>query len=334
MFLGISLFLSLVYLVLINAVARGARTLWPTCITAICVTTLGWCLVILVPAVVLMGFLTALAAAACACLKRGPRAFLYCSVGALVLSHVLIGLMMLHRARTFEDLSERYPVESMATRLGQAKRLPRRSDRTRQLELENDLKIVEMQMDRLDNTREAALGALHDSTVTDFVNSAGFGVSRGIQPSRSRIELPEAESIPFLDAPPVRKSYPSWPGDPAANPVNNTRPEEWVLSTMNLHSIVDFANPKGFGWVQDRNHVRGFQSHHFHERPSVEAKSGQQQPWLVQKVELVSLLMHDQPVVYASQYLPRMQDLRGGATRPLNAFEAASLAALEAGGDV
>ena len=58
---------------------------------------------------------------------------------------------------------------------------------------------------------------------------------------------------------------------------------------------------------------------------------GPEEEWGVLRLELVSLLLHDRPVVYVSESLPRMDKLRGAPTRPLDSFEAAALEKLRGG---
>ena len=53
------------------------------------------------------------------------------------------------------------------------------------------------------------------------------------------------------------------------------------------------------------------------------------QEWQITRLELVSLLKHKTPRVYESKNLPRMDELADTDTRPLDAFEAASLPQLE-----
>src|SRR5258708_39906209 len=56
--------------------------------------------------------------------------------------------------------------------------------------------------------------------------------------------------------------------------------------------------------------------------------------WIVQDLELVSLLKHDEPVAYVSKNLPRMDELREAKTRPLDAFERDALEVLRRGEDL
>ena len=52
------------------------------------------------------------------------------------------------------------------------------------------------------------------------------------------------------------------PGD-----VGPVPPGEQTLRDLHEDSILDFVNPKGFGFIKDREHVKGFQAHHFHAMP-------------------------------------------------------------------
>ncbi|MFP6768308.1 MAG: hypothetical protein VB859_09065, partial [Planctomycetaceae bacterium] len=47
--------------------------------------------------------------------------------------------------------------------------------------------------------------------------------------------------------------------------------------------------------------------------------------WVLERVELVSLLLHDEPGVYVSENLPRMDELAGSRLRSLNRFEALAM---------
>jgi hypothetical protein len=95
--------------------------------------------------------------------------------------------------------------------------------------------------------------------------------------------------------------------------------------------VIDFANPKGFGYVRDRDHVAGFQSHRFGAMPQMDDRVPENKRWRIERLELVSLLTHDEPVVYLSDHLPRMDELRGAPTRALTPFENTALGAMGQG---
>jgi hypothetical protein len=88
---------------------------------------------------------------------------------------------------------------------------------------------------------------------------------------------------------------------------------------------VDFSYPRGFGFFKDRQHVAGFESHRF-----ADHSESIRTPKLL-TVELVGLVMHDGPVVYVSDNVPNMEELRDAPTRPLDPFEAAGLKVLQQG---
>jgi len=56
--------------------------------------------------------------------------------------------------------------------------------------------------------------------------------------------------------------------------------------------------------------------------------------WVLDRIELVSLLKHEQPVVYINRHQPRMEDAATAKTRKLDRFQAAALKKLYAGEDV
>jgi hypothetical protein len=97
---------------------------------------------------------------------------------------------------------------------------------------------------------------------------------------------------------------------------------------MHQNSIVDFVNSNGFGLFKDRQHVAGFQRHQFSEVPQPVER------WAVETLYLVGLVVHEEPVVYVSGNLPRMDELVNAQTRPPDAFEGAGLAALRQGEDL
>ncbi len=164
------------------------------------------------------------------------------------------------------------------------------------------------------------LKQLHEATVLSFINSLGFGVERRVF-LPGWLYLPEADPIPF------RAPLNSAASDTGLQRLT-VEPDAKNLEKMHHKGVLDFVNPPGFGYIIDREHVHGFQPHHFHSVPEVT------NPWQVQRIELVSLLMHETPVVYVSQNLPRMQELAGAPHRPLTAFEEQALAKLRKGSDL
>jgi hypothetical protein len=167
--------------------------------------------------------------------------------------------------------------------------------------------------------RTYQLRLLHEHTTEAFVNSPGFGVMR-MMPG------PTAESLkehPERDPTPSQPGSPAgWaPGEPFDEPSSADREE---LIGLHAGGVLDFVNPRGWGYVKSRERVAGFLPHRFSKVP--EAKV-----WLVQRIELVGLLKHPAPVVYLSDWLPAMDELRDVPTRPLDEFESAGLEAVRRG---
>lgn len=170
------------------------------------------------------------------------------------------------------------------------------------------------------SVRSYVLKQLHEETVRTFVNSPGFGQGRmDLRPNRYFLNFRRRKNSPI-----VQRHPHSFSAEAAES--ERWQPTSQALELDELHreSVVDFANPDGFGYVKDREHVAGFQSHQFGEKPR----------GTVATVELVGLLLHPEPVVYVSPHLPNMEELRGAPTRGLDRFEAAGLEAIQKGEDL
>ncbi len=168
------------------------------------------------------------------------------------------------------------------------------------------------------------LKQVHHETLNEFINSPGFGFVRmRNNPNRLAQDVhrgQKREPVPFGDATndsPLSAAS-TQPGEPYT--VADS------LDGMHTKGVLDFVNPLGFGLFQDRKRVIGFGSHGFSRTPEA---SG----WQIRTVELVGLLKNEQPVVYVSKNLPRMDELVKAPTRPLDALEAHGLAKLVAGDD-
>jgi hypothetical protein len=126
------------------------------------------------------------------------------------------------------------------------------------------------------------------------------------------------------------------PGDPASFPVSPGEPLSRVEPNHEFYgyhkrSLWNFLYADGFGYVKDRAHVSGFKLHGFRWLGmSVE----ESRSWRVQHIQLVGILSHEKPVVYLTDRLPSMEQVRQGKTRPPDLFEEAGLAALRDGEDL
>ncbi len=212
-------------------------------------------------------------------------------------------------------------------------------------------------------SRSEALRIVHSSYVEQFIESPGFGVGR-MMPMREPEKYADAREpkviyLPladFLDLDGTSSDHAAIAADP--NPI--APPESRQLETMHEESLFDFVNRRGWGYVRDRDHVAGFQPHQFRNSPVVPAANAVEkysenvfdaasshenfsrdavardadQNWAIRKVELVSLLKHDEPSVYISDELPRMDRLAEVPVRPLDNYERQALETLERGEDV
>ncbi len=281
-----------------------------------------WCMMIasgvLILQVLAMGILVVL----CRSLAPDrPSVFLGTSTGAVV---IIFGGFTLNMLSIECDLLNRYPMESMAERVPE----PRSSKALGVVQEDNAWSVFENQLEEMGrefryDSRSNQLRRLHEETTDNFVNSDGFGITRmprgvlrqegydvHIRHARP-IEQPQASELP-ISTETLEKPY-------VARDVE-------VFKLLHFDGLADFVNIQGFGYIKDRQHVAGFRSHAFSAIPE---RSG----YRVQRVDLVSLLMHDKPAVYISTELPRMQDLKGAPTRGLSGFEAKGLEAIQQGED-
>jgi hypothetical protein len=223
------------------------------------------------------------------------------------------------------DLRQQYPFESLESRL------PTRSGLTQRQPLstaaKEQLRDFESAItNEMEGTgREARLQKLHEGTVEKFVQKEGFGVMRmvgsyaesvmanGYQTTdgwvgRNKTAVPQVVSV----------LSPTWQEADL-----RTEPSFNFLS-LHRSNMVHFVHPNGFGTMHDLRNVAGFQPHQFN-------AIHEEKPWKVLRLELVGLLLEDQPRVYVTATLPRMQDVRAVPTRSLDAFEAAGLEQLQGG---
>ena len=350
-----SLILAALVVLAANVAARKSGSLALPCWIAGLSILLGWPCVQF-PALMLNGVLMLLAALSCWLTSAKPRFFLIGSLGSFALSHALVGISVFKDIREDQTIRETYPTQSLADRLAYEKKRPEtRLDTsnpfdptpppasalnlaTRQplakMAAYQQLNELEDRIESEGQMRAHMLQRLHDGAVEDFINSPGFGISRGVRRRWKYVELPEAEPIPLR----TKEEDPSYLEESASpeqvsssSPADTlgTLPEEVALQKMHHDGVVDFINPKGLGYVKDREHVIGFQAHQFRALPKVPESPAKNLRWRIQSLELVSLLKHEEPVVYLSEHLPRMDELRDAKTRPLSAFEKQALAVLQ-----
>jgi hypothetical protein len=319
-----SLFLGWILLILANLVfCRPQRwPAWPLIVPfVVCgiAFTIGPVCLFFLPPVALEFVLLGAAMIACTFLRRGPRYFVPFSGLATM---VAFGIPLWFTWQECSRPREKYPYETMEQRLP----MPGNGFHAEPLPEEAAMYLTELEesIGRQESSfRARQLRRLHEDTVTSFVNSPGFGVSRVTVPTEYVLAMGLRNDGPI--------PQPGAPSQVEASPGELER-ETRVLDELPLdlhwmheNSVSDFAHAGGFGFFKDRRHVAGFEPHRFSSTPeSVE-------PWRLQTVDLVGLLMHEEPVVYVSSHLPRMDELREAPTRPLDAFESVGLSGLRRG---
>jgi hypothetical protein len=174
----------------------------------------------------------------------------------------------------------------------------------------------------MNDYRAISLRVIHEDAVRRFANQQGFGATRMI--STSAFFLRRGVRL----EPPIPQ-----PGNPSPSPwlldslqigPDNSKDADGLLS-LHQGRVVDFVNADNFGFMKDRRHVAGFQEHQISHTPTPS------EPWTLQTLDLIGVALHEEPVAYVSEYLPRMDELRAAPTRSLDDFEAAGLTALERG---
>jgi hypothetical protein len=247
------------------------------------------------------------------------RYMIYAALPGYTIAIFLAAQNMIEQYR----LRGEFPYESMDERVPPPKKsaVNKLSDEAKKYLDEMDSKLA---VDRGASERTYALRQLHENSVEAFINSPGFGVGRSIRASdinwTTLTSKRDDEAI-------------SQPGSPFASTLVESdftlSPNRRDLdSTRQTHvdGVLDFVNPAGFGVIESRKKVLGFQSHRFRKLPKSERLR-------IGAIELVGLLMHPEPVVYISDNLPSMKEARTAPKRALNHFESAALKNLYEGND-
>ena len=196
-----------------------------------------------------------------------------------------------------------------------------------------------------DPPREAVLANLHDlhnRMELRFTGELGFGIVR-MRDWRFDPAAHIADDAVVAQFPQPGESRLGWDGG-----LDEAVDEDAAAALAEYHTArgVDFANAPGFGVLArgdgsagdaalpedadpaDVPFLIGFRPH----ASRTEAGDGPLMPaWRLHRVELIGLILHDEPVGYASESLPRMGETATHAVRPLTEFEAAALPKLAAG---
>jgi hypothetical protein len=279
------------------------------------------CIMLVLPAVALQALFLCILLLILVVPDRGRKLYRRLSWIATLVAYVIVSIPAVERRQEEAQLRQEYPFESIDQRLSPTGKLessqPKNPEQLNHLE-----ERVEREMHSL---RSRQLRDLHERSVKEFVNSPGFGVSRGIPMQvtaeslkhglRDNVAVPQPDYfMPFtLPMGSLSDKLTDWNAD--------------KMGSLHEAGVLDFLNPNGFGYVKDRK-VAGFQSH------GMSKVQDSVPPWQIARIDLVSLLVHEKPVAYVSSNLPKMDELRKVPTRPLDAFEAEGLQSLKNGEDL
>lgn len=279
----------------------------------------------------------------CTCFKARPTIFAGLAAAASLLIIVMVGWQ---GAQSWTGLREQYPLESLAGRLAYeaqgVKAAPPDSSvaahyASPTLSTAASGPLSEMEERNIFGRRRESLRLVHADFVERFVESAGFGVGRMIRPTPYQIAYGDKrgeirfrlERGPSLDSSPEAETTSAREAPTLATSIANP------LAMLHDEARRDFLDPGGFGYFRDLDHVAGFVPHGFLDGvPDLWTRESRTQRWLTVRVELVSMLKHDRPMVYVSEYLPNMNELREAPVRDLDPFERQALTALLAGDDI
>lgn len=243
---------------------------------------------------------------------------------------------------------ERYPVESLASRLEYEQAVLRDSTTAFAAANSADRSASGEVKKRLDpaspfqpwsSWRGRQLELLHRREVDAFVFATGFGIGRIFwvpphidEESLEYKEYPEpltdqrGEQLSYLviDGQTVRSTAPVVEDHATAG---SAPKQEWLLG-LHDEGAARFVSPESLGYVVSKQQAAGFVSHRFTTGQLPQLKADSPAGWTLARLELVSLLKHKEPRVYISEELPRMDKLKSVPTRELTEFEWLALSQL------
>ncbi|WP_020474344.1 hypothetical protein [Zavarzinella formosa] len=319
------LFLSMILLVVVNhAARRPGRPVGVVSATGLVILFLTFFAEVFAPLVVMQIFIVYPAFYIWRWSSGTPRQFLIISVSVTVLVYGVIGRKGFEKEREWAELRERYPYQSLEARLPTSAMSLNKNKLSD--DSENQLEVLEEKISTTQSLRfiyrRQALAQLHEAKTILFSDSMGFGISRmRARPSDTHIKAglhPDvniSQPASLLEVP-----QPNGRSSPVLLRFENEELREW-----HIKGIVDFTYPNAFGYMRDIRHVAGFESHRFSELPAPVLQ------WEVRRLDLAGLLTHENPVVYVSENLPCMDELRGAPTRSLDEFETPALEKLRQG---
>ncbi|VAX39424.1 hypothetical protein MNBD_PLANCTO02-635 [hydrothermal vent metagenome] len=287
--------------------------------------------------------------------KVNPHIIAGYSLVAAIICCGYLSYRLQDRLNTLYQLRKEHPVASLVSRLDYEKSSSNNAEQnavTVELDskLENRMLAHEEEEEQSSpQSRIRVLKMLHEQAQEEFVTALGFGIVRTFRVRVTKENLILPENVPEL-LPSLPANYPKekFPYNPLAtsglllnkkSKLSNSQSSSLIsLTQIHFNGKDDFLAPEKNGYVKNRNYVVDFQGHHLTRVPSYpleQRRTGDKkdnidnwviyQNWKIYQLQLVSLLKHQQPVVYSTSVLPNLEDLKDVKTRPLDSFEKRAL---------
>jgi hypothetical protein len=255
--------------------------------------------------------------------RPGRTAFAVATFGLMVVVYGFAFREGAAELQRLQALRVRYPFKSLATRLEFEKKV---SD----AETEPHQKVflaadVNANLDDQDERHDVsyyrrawALRELHENTYSHFASAAGFGFSR--MPSIQHLVIRWEPRSPLV--------MPYAVGMTSAN--NGAE-----LRDVHVAALDRFIASDRQGYVRSVDQVAGFESHGLEAMAEPGRCCSEPAPkWQVSRLELVSLLRHEEPRVYVAETIQAMDQLADVPHRPLTDFEKTAMPQLTTQKDV
>lgn len=264
-----------------------------------------------------------------------PMTLTLACFGIVVVAGTFVVVSSLDRLAELREWQQEFAFRSMIDRLQYEERAAPAvtAEPATPLTPEIEHRLAEFERESYYGSRVHMLQRLHDDTRAEFEVLTGFGPIRMMQLHRRYLELPPDEQTPVPQPQPAEAPWEFDERWTSLEALPIPALEQDRLLSLHDAGLSDFLDPERMGYIEDREHVAGFDSHRFKQVPELYA-SGESNRWEVQRLELIGLLSHDRPVAYVTEHLPDLEELGDAAIRELDEFERDGLAQLRTERDI
>jgi hypothetical protein len=269
----------------------------------------------------LHAFLNVLLCVVLVAFKPSRRVFALATVALMIGLYGFVFAQGAAKLRELQAAKDRFPFVSLAERLSFEREPSNVETSPAALTRDVDGRLVD-QDDRQEsrfNRRVWALRELHENTYRHFARAAGFGVGRMRTLRAEMVDLKPREPLTL----------------PWQIPVAAADPAPTDLYAVHDSVTTSFLSADRIGYVRSREAVAGFESHGLDVNDGDWTHGPQSgEKWQVVRLELVSILRHEEPCVYIADTLPAMDQLADVPHRALDEFESGALPKLDTEKDV